>query len=89
MASRISQVFLPDDLLKKIDQLVGERGRSAFLTELAEREVHRLRLIELLERPNQPGWNLEEHPELKGGAAEWVSQMRQEDERIDSETESQ
>lgn len=88
MASRRAHVFLPDDLLKEIDQLVGERGRSAFLADLAKREVHRLRLIELLDRPNQPGWNLENHPELKEGAAEWVSQLRQEDERIDSETES-
>lgn len=88
MASRSAGISFPDDLLEEIDRLVGEHGRSAVLADLAKREVHRLRLIELLNRPDRPGWNLEEHPELKDGAAAWISKMRDEGERIDFETEA-
>ena len=82
MARRRAHVLLPDDLVTEIDRLVGFRGRSAFLTELARREVQRLRFLELLDRPG-PGWNLAEHPELKDGAAAWVRRIRQDDQRID------
>ena len=85
MSSRRAHVILPDDLLRQIDELVGSRGRSQFLTELARREVHRLRLLQFLAE-NRPGWNLQEHPELSEGAAAWVDSMRQEDEQIDNQT---
>ena len=62
-----------DDLIREIDHPT-------------EREIHRLRLVELLDRVDQAGWNMAEHPDLKDGAAAWVFQSRQEDERIDSET---
>ena len=78
-------VVFPEDLIHDIDELVGTRGRSAFLAELATREVQRLRLMRLLDRPG-PGWKLEEHPELNEGAAAWVSKMRHNDEQIDRET---
>ena len=84
MNRRRAHIVLPDDLLTQIDALVGARGRSQFLTELARREVHRLRLLQYLEE-KRPGWNLAEHPELSGGAAAWVESLRQEDERIDTE----
>lgn len=87
MSSHRAHIVLPDDLLRQIDELVGSRGRSQFLTEVARREVQRLRLLQLLEE-NRPGWNLQEHPELLEGAAAWVESMRQEDERIDLETQS-
>ena len=39
MASRQAHFSLPDDLLKEIDQLVGQSGRGAFLCDLVKREV--------------------------------------------------
>jgi len=38
-----THVILPVDVVADIDKLVGKRGRSAFLTELAQREI-KLRL---------------------------------------------
>jgi len=77
-------IILPDELVQEIDDLVGEDGRSAFLTELARREIQRLRLMQLLSRPGA-GWKLEEHPELHQGAAAWVSNLRADDERVDQD----
>jgi antitoxin (DNA-binding transcriptional repressor) of toxin-antitoxin stability system len=45
----------------------------------------RLGLLQFLEE-NGPGWNLEEHPELNEGAAQWVESLRREDESIDTGT---
>jgi hypothetical protein len=36
----------------------------------------------MLESP-EPIWKLEDHPELKDGAMEWVERMRAEDEGLD------
>jgi hypothetical protein len=41
LAQKRANVFLPEGLLADIDQLFGKGQRSAFLTELAEREIKR------------------------------------------------
>jgi metal-responsive CopG/Arc/MetJ family transcriptional regulator len=87
MNSRRAHIVLPDDLLAQIDELVGSRGRSQFIAELARAEVHRRRLLKLLEQQGA-GWKLENHPELQQGAASWVDSIRREDEKIDAETHS-
>jgi len=74
-------VVLPEDLIIDIDDLVGRRGRSAFLTEIARQEVRRRRLLRFLANP-RPAWVIEDHPELKDGAAAWVHTLRQTDEKI-------
>jgi hypothetical protein len=66
---------LPDDLVSEIDKIAGSRGRSAFLADLARREIKRRRLLELFKR-KEPIWKDKDHPELKGGAAAWVREMR-------------
>src|SRR5438132_10138315 len=53
-----AQVVLPADLIRDIDALVGENGRSEFVAEVAQREVQRRRFMQLLDHPG-PGWNLE------------------------------
>jgi len=75
-----AHILIPGDLLREIDSLVGPRGRSAFLLETARREVQRRKLLHFLES-EQPAWRAENHPELQGGAAEWVRQLRQQSER--------
>jgi len=70
---------MPTDLVNQIDAVVGKRGRSRFLTEVASREVKRLRLLKALERA-AGSWKGENHPELKDGAAAWIEQLRRQDE---------
>jgi hypothetical protein len=85
MSSGSAQIVLPADLLQEIDELVGIGARTEFITDLARREVHRLRLLQFLdEKP--PGWDLEKHPELKDGAAQWVESIRWDEEPANGET---
>jgi hypothetical protein len=62
-------------LVADIDKLVGKRGRSAFVTELAKREIKLRRQREAL-RETAGAWKSEDHPELAQGAAAWVREMR-------------
>jgi hypothetical protein len=67
-------------LVADIDKLVGKRGRSAFLTELAQREIKLRRQRQAL-REAAGAWRDENHPELSQGAAAWVREMRSLDSR--------
>ncbi|HXP88766.1 MAG TPA: hypothetical protein VN841_28855 [Bryobacteraceae bacterium] len=73
--TRRAHVILPVDVVADIDKLVGKRGRSAFLTELAQREIKLRRQREAL-REAAGSWKDEDHPELAQGAAAWVRQIR-------------
>jgi len=79
MGHHRTHVVLPEALVAEIDALVGQRKRSAFLTEVAAREVRRRRLLAILAR-DVPPWNPADHPEIEraGGAAAWVKKMRRE-----------
>jgi hypothetical protein len=70
-----AHILIPGDLLREIDALVGPRGRSAFLLETARQEVQRRKLLRFLESEH-PAWKAEDHPELDGGTAAWVRQLR-------------
>jgi metal-responsive CopG/Arc/MetJ family transcriptional regulator len=80
MSAKRAHVVIPEDLLSEIDRLVGKRGRSRFLAEAAAAEVKRRRQLSAL-RKAAGSWKDEKHPELKRGAAQWVSQLRKENER--------
>ena len=71
-------VVMPQKLAEDIDELVGPRGRSAFLVGLAQAEVRKRRLLAFIE-DDTPAWKDEDHPELADGAYAWVKKMRQED----------
>ena len=79
MAHHRTHVILPETLVAEIDSLVGQRRRSAFLAEVAAREVRRRRLLAVLEK-DAPGWEPADHPEIEkaGGAAAWVKRLRRE-----------
>jgi len=72
-----AHVVLPEGLVAEMDALVGQRRRSAFLTEAATNELARRRLLRaadavrgsLAER-DVPGWETSE------AAEEWVRAMR-------------
>jgi metal-responsive CopG/Arc/MetJ family transcriptional regulator len=84
MRRKRTHVILPEDLLAEIDRLVGERGRSAFLAEVVQREIQRRNLLVAL-REARGSWKPEEHPELEQGSEAFVERLRQEnDERLKS-----
>jgi antitoxin (DNA-binding transcriptional repressor) of toxin-antitoxin stability system len=76
---RNSTVTLDEDFGKNLEAIIASpkaKGSASW---------DRLRLLQFLEESG-PGWNLEEHPELNEGAAQWVESLRREDESIDTET---
>lgn len=81
MATTRTHIILPAEVLREIDALVGERGRSAFLAEVAQQEVRRRKLLAVLDRKD-PAWKAKDHPELKRGAAAWVSKMRRSEQKL-------
>ena len=85
MKRKRTHVFLPENLLTEIDALVGQRRRSAFLNEVIEKEVQRLKLLAALEDA-RGSWKAEDHPELEHGSERWVDRLRRENEdRLHSE----
>jgi Arc/MetJ-type ribon-helix-helix transcriptional regulator len=79
MHTKRTHVILPEPLVAQIDKLVGTRGRSRFLAEVAEREITRLRQLRALDRA-AGAWKGEDHPELKAGASKWIETLRAQDE---------
>ncbi len=83
MAKKVTRertlVQVPPDLVAEIDRVVGPRNRSAFLVDLARRELKRLRLLKVFE-DEVPIWKDEDHPELAGDPDSWVRQLRMESE---------
>jgi len=73
--NRRAHVILPVDVVADIDKLVGKRGRSAFLTEIAQREI-KLRQQRAALQQAAGAWKDEDHPELADGAYGWVRKMR-------------
>ncbi len=44
-----THVFMSDEVLEAIDEVVGKRGRSRFLEEAAKEKLERLALLESIE----------------------------------------
>lgn len=86
MSIKRTHIVIPQELVAEIDTIVGKRGRSAFLTQAAEKELMRLRQIRALGFA-AGSWKDKDHPELKEGAAKWVKELRQEyDQRFEKVT---
>lgn len=78
MATLRAHIVLPAELVQEIDELVGPRGRSAFLVETASKEIKRRKLLAFLES-NEPTWSDGNHPDLaEKGTSEWVRSLRSE-----------
>ena len=80
MLAKRTHIVIPQHLASEIDAAVGKRGRSAFLTQAAEKELTRLRQLKALETA-AGSWKDKDHPELKQGSAKWVKQLRREYDR--------
>ena len=81
-----AHVVIPKEVLADIDALFGKGKRSAFLTELAEREIRKQKLLRALDDA-AGSWNSDDHPELKKGSAAFVKDLRaSSDERLSKES---
>ena len=67
----------PPEVIAEIDKIVSEEKRTAFLVELAKREIKLNRQRNAL-RAVKGSWKVEDHPELAQGAAPWLRSIRQE-----------
>ena len=73
-----AHIVLPAELVEEIDELVGPRGRSAFLSETAAKEIKRRKLLAFLEGADA-AWKDGDHPEFAAqGTADWVRALRNE-----------
>ncbi len=70
-----TRIVISRQLVAEIDALVGKKGRGTFLTQVAEKELMRLRQTKALEAA-AGSWKDKDHPELKQGAAKWVKRLR-------------
>ena len=82
----------PPEVIADIDKLVNKGERTAFLVELARREIKLNRQQRAL-RVAVGAWKTEDHPELAEGSAKWVREVRQESvkryERIEQHREAE
>jgi hypothetical protein len=78
-------VVLPTDLLERVDELVGPRGRSQFMAEATTELVRRKRMLKALDEMSgslvgadtPPEWDTPE------GTSAWVRKLREEsDDRL-------
>ena len=79
MARNRVLVQYPRDVIAEVDNIAGKGRRTAFLVELARREIQLHRQREAL-RAARGAWKAEDHPELQSGSAAWVRQIRTLDE---------
>ncbi len=74
-----AHILLPESLIADIDELVGQRGRSAFLVDVAQQEIRRRKQLAAL-KAAAGSWRAEDHPELAEGSEAWVRSLREEGE---------
>lgn len=73
-----THVVLDDEVLAAVDEVAGERGRSAFLEAAAREKLARLALVRALDE-SAGSLDLAAHPEWsdRASTAEWVRAQRQ------------
>jgi metal-responsive CopG/Arc/MetJ family transcriptional regulator len=76
MNTKRTHVVLAERLVKEIDDVVGSRQRSSFISRAAEAELMRRRQLKALDE--LVPWKVKDHPELKQGAAKYVRTLRRE-----------
>ncbi|MGH7203798.1 MAG: hypothetical protein ACREHC_05135 [Candidatus Levyibacteriota bacterium] len=80
-----AHIVIPDELIKKVDEVVGPRRRSAFMVEAIEAKLQRERVLKAVKATLHlpppkaiPEWNTPE------SASQWVHDQRVEADRIRS-----
>ena len=67
----------PPEVIAEIDKIVNDGNRTAFLVDLAKREIKLNRQRQAFQAA-KGAWKPEDHPELAQGSAQWVRDIRQE-----------
>jgi len=80
MNGKRTHIVIPSQLVAQIDTIVGKRGRSAFLTQAASKELMRLRQLRALDSA-AGAWKDADHPELRSGSGAWVKKLRRDYDR--------
>ncbi len=77
-----THVIISDELIKKVDSLVGKRRRSRFVEEVIRERIKRETLLESL-KETSAALSVEEHPEWETPekVARWVQVTRQQDDK--------
>jgi metal-responsive CopG/Arc/MetJ family transcriptional regulator len=81
---RRTNIILPDELLKEVDQVAGKRKRSNFIAQVLQEKLAEMRFEEALVGAIG-AWSDENHPELttQEGINRWLERTRKAtDERI-------
>ena len=81
MSGNRVHVVIPKELTDEIDSIVGERRRSSFICDATREKLIRQKQLEGI-RKFSGSLKDEDYPEWKEGSAEWVHNLRQEDEKI-------
>lgn len=70
-------VVIPDEILKDIDELAGERGRSRFITEAAEARARKEKLRKVLHE-TAGTLDISKHPEWQTTekVGQWIRDLR-------------
>lgn len=70
----------PEELLKDIDQIVGERKRSQFVVEAAKEKLEKERLMKTF-KDIKGLWKEEDYPEfgIMEDVEKWISDLRKRD----------
>ncbi|MBI4749743.1 MAG: hypothetical protein HY774_14745 [Acidobacteria bacterium] len=80
LGGKRTHIVIPEELALQIDEVVGKRGRTRFISEAVQQQLTRLRQLQAL-REASGAWKDADHPELAEGSAAWVRSMRDADER--------
>ena len=75
------RISIPLELAREIDSVMGRGKRRAFVSEAAREELIRRKQSSAI-RKYAGSLKDEDYPEWKNGSAEWVHNLRQEDQRI-------
>lgn len=78
------QITVPEDVVEEMDSIIKPRSRSKFITDALRDHIDQVKYKKAIsESLRHKGWKDKDHPELKEGAAEYISQIRSTDqERI-------
>lgn len=80
MLTKRAHVVISEDIVKEIDELVGERKRSRFISEAAKKEIERIKLLTAIKETSGI-WKDEDHLELREGTEKFVRTLREENDK--------
>lgn len=76
------QITIPENVVDEMDRIVKPRKRSKFITDALRHHIELTKYEKAVANSlKYPGWKDENHPELKEGAADYISRIRATDQK--------